>query len=134
MATNQPSSLFTTHLDIRFKILFFCRALYFTTYSQVKQYYNTVFKYESPLVHLCSAVTAGKLTLVLTIMVLTLLLSGAPAGLVTTTCTSPLWVVKTQMQLEPGKRLRASKCIMQIYSLDGVRGFYRGLTASYAGE
>lgn len=40
---------------------FWFRALYFTAYSQVKQYYNTIFKYESAPVHLCSAVTAGKL-------------------------------------------------------------------------
>lgn len=88
------------------------RALYFTAYSQVKQYYNSVFKYESAPVHLCSAMTAG---------------------VVTTTCTSPLWVIKTQMQLEPGRRLSAQSCIRQIYSLDGLRGFYRGLSASYAG-
>lgn len=55
------------------------------------------------------------------------------AGIVTTTCTSPLWVIKTQMQLEPGRKLKANLCIRQIYSLDGLRGFYRGLSASYAG-
>lgn len=35
------------------------RALYFTAYSQAKQMYNRVFSYESPVVHLCSAVSAG---------------------------------------------------------------------------
>lgn len=87
------------------------RALYFTAYSQAKQLYNSVFSYESPLVHLCSAVSAG---------------------VVTTTCTSPIWVVKTQMQLE-NRKITAQKCVRQIYRMDGIRGFYRGLTASYAG-
>ena len=33
----------------------------------------------------------------------------------------------------PGRRLRVNGCVRQIYTLDGLRGFYRGLTASYAG-
>ena len=36
------------------------RALYFTAYSQAKQRYNRFFPHESPLVHLCSAVSAGE--------------------------------------------------------------------------
>lgn len=90
------------------------RALYFTAYSQAKQLYNRVFSYESPAVHLASAVSAG---------------------LATTTVTSPIWVVKTQIQLDtrPGKTLSPMRCVQRIYQLDGLRGFYRGLTASYAG-
>ncbi|CAI8031342.1 Solute carrier family 25 member 36 [Geodia barretti] len=90
------------------------RALYFTAYSQAKQFYNSVFRYESAAVHLASAVTAG---------------------ITTTTATSPIWVVKTQIQLDtrPGKSLGPRRCIKRIYNLDGLRGFYRGLTASYAG-
>ncbi len=38
------------------------------------------------------------------------------------------------MQLESGRRLGVGVCIRQIYLLDGIRGFYRGLTASYAGK
>ena len=34
----------------------------------------------------------------------------------------------------PGNVLRVQNCIRQIYTLDGLRGFYRGLSASYAGE
>ncbi len=55
------------------------------------------------------------------------------AGVVTSTVTSPIWVVKTQMQLECS-RLTAQRCVKQIFKMDGIRGFYRGLTASYAGE
>ena len=40
-------------------IIFCCRALYFTAYSQAKQFYNGIFSYESPAVHLVSAISAG---------------------------------------------------------------------------
>jgi solute carrier family 25 protein 33/36 len=98
-----------------FVLNFFRRALYFTAYSQAKQFYNRVFPYESAPVHLASAITAG---------------------IATTTVTSPIWVVKTQIQLDtrPGKSLSPSRYIRRIYTQDGLRGFYRGLTASYAGE
>lgn len=33
----------------------------------------------------------------------------------------------------PGQLLSLRQCIKSIYRTDGVRGFYRGLTASYAG-
>lgn len=42
-----------------FAIVYKCRALYFTAYSQAKQLYNGVFSRESPAVHLSSAITAG---------------------------------------------------------------------------
>lgn len=90
------------------------RALYFTAYSQAKQFYNGIFRYESPAVHLVSAISAGAIT---------------------ATCTSPIWVVKTQLQLEnrPGRRSTMYRSIKKLYRLDGMKGFYRGLTASYAG-
>jgi solute carrier family 25 protein 33/36 len=112
-------------------VVFLYRALYFVAYSQAKQILNGVFRHESAPVHLCSAVAAGECLSVHVELALSFTLVP---GLVTTTCTSPLWVIKTQMQLDPGRRLRANMCIRQIYSLDGLRGFYRGLSASYAGE
>ena len=39
--------------------LFFYRALYFTSYAYAKQKYNSLLPHESPVVHLCSAVSAG---------------------------------------------------------------------------
>uniref|UniRef100_G3TY33 Solute carrier family 25 member 33 n=1 Tax=Loxodonta africana TaxID=9785 RepID=G3TY33_LOXAF len=50
---------------------------------------------------------------------------------------NPIWMVKTRMQLE--RRVRGSKqmntlqCARYVYQTEGIRGFYRGLTASYAG-
>lgn len=90
------------------------RALYFMSYFQAKALYNRLLPYESSLVHLHAAVSAG---------------------IVTSTCTSPIWVVKTHVQLHdtPGQMLSAAKSIRTIYQLDGLKGFYRGLTASYAG-
>lgn len=90
------------------------RALYFTAYSQAKQFYNGIFTYESAMVHLVSAMSAGA---------------------VTATCTSPIWVIKTQLQLDnrPDARPTMRRSIKKLYRLDGMKGFYRGLTASYAG-
>ena len=54
-------------------------------------------------------------------------------GAMTATCTSPIWVIKTQLQLD-NRRLSMFNSIKKLYRLDGMKGFYRGLTASYAGE
>uniref|UniRef100_G3U7E3 Solute carrier family 25 member 33 n=1 Tax=Loxodonta africana TaxID=9785 RepID=G3U7E3_LOXAF len=56
---------------------------------------------------------------------------------VTNSLMNPIWMVKTRMQLE--RRVRGSKqmntlqCARYVYQTEGIRGFYRGLTASYAG-
>ncbi len=39
------------------------RAIYFCSYSQSKKTYNQMFPNESPIVHICSAATAGKIQL-----------------------------------------------------------------------
>ena len=54
------------------------RALYFSSYSQFKNMYADWFTKDSACVFLFSAMSAG---------------------IVTSTATSPIWVVKTQMQL-----------------------------------
>lgn len=78
------------------------RALYFTAYSQAKQLYNRVFPYESAAVHLASAVTAGDtISIIISLdFFLNFTLSVGAAGIATTTATSPIWVVKTQIQLD----------------------------------
>ena len=54
------------------------RAIYFSVYSKFKIIYGDVFNKDSGFIFL---------------------FSGISAGLVTSTATSPIWVVKTQMQL-----------------------------------
>ncbi|PPQ95572.1 hypothetical protein CVT26_008600 [Gymnopilus dilepis] len=66
------------------------------------------------------------------------LTAAAIAGIVTGTATNPIWVVKTRLQLAQGDRkdkvLGGSwACIKKIMREEGVRGFYKGLSASYLG-
>ena len=52
------------------------------------------------------------------------------------TATNPIWVVKTRLQLVQGdkKVLGGSwNCIKKIMREEGIRGFYKGLSASYLG-
>ncbi|KAF7318069.1 hypothetical protein HMN09_00314800 [Mycena chlorophos] len=65
--------------------------------------------------------------------------AAALSGVVTGTVTNPIWVVKTRLQLETsvggarsalGGSLGAIKSIMRD---EGIRGFYKGLSASYLG-
>ncbi|XP_078729443.1 solute carrier family 25 member 36-like [Lampetra fluviatilis] len=92
------------------------RAIYFAAYSSAKEHYNSVFQAESPPVHMCSAATAG---------------------FITNTSMNPVWLVKTRMQLDARSRgergMTALQCVRKVYRTEGVRGFYRGMTASYAG-
>ncbi|KAF2432994.1 mitochondrial carrier [Tothia fuscella] len=63
------------------------------------------------------------------------------AGVITGTATNPIWVVKTRLQLDKshvknglGRQYKnAFDCTMQILRREGVRGMYRGLSASYLG-
>lgn len=84
---------------------------------------------DSPLVHLGAAVIAGVMT---------------------STGTNPIWVVKTRLQLSARKReasvaaagtvraapptsISAAQMTMDILRNEGVKGLYRGLSASYLG-
>ncbi|XP_074890695.1 solute carrier family 25 member 36-like isoform X2 [Buteo buteo] len=92
------------------------RAIYFATYSGVKERLNAVLVPESKKVHM---------------------LSAACAGITSATLTNPIWLVKTRMQLEARVKgemaSNAVQCAMRVYRTEGLRGFYRGITASYAG-
>ncbi|XP_032823979.2 solute carrier family 25 member 36-like [Petromyzon marinus] len=92
------------------------RAIYFAAYSSAKERYSSVFQAESPPVHMCSAATAG---------------------FITNTSMNPVWLVKTRMQLDARSRgergTTALQCVRKVYRTEGFRGFYRGMTASYAG-
>lgn len=101
------------------------RAINFYTYGNGKRIISQQFNNgkESAWVHLWAAATAG---------------------MVTGTITSPIWVVKTRLQLDKSNAEKAGTrqvrryknaldCTMQTIRQEGVRGLYRGLTASYLG-
>lgn len=61
------------------------------------------------------------------------------AGVAVNTATNPIWLVKTKMQLQSSLTVGAmqyqsvGECVRHVFAVDGVKGFYRGLTASYLG-
>ncbi|EYE93962.1 mitochondrial carrier [Aspergillus ruber CBS 135680] len=65
------------------------------------------------------------------------------AGIATATATNPIWLVKTRLQLDraqthageaPARRYRNSvDCVRQVIRHEGIRGLYRGMSASYLG-
>ncbi|KAG8624761.1 hypothetical protein KVT40_007828 [Elsinoe batatas] len=73
------------------------------------------------------------------------LLAAANAGIATGTATNPIWLVKTRLQLDKAtaektgagldgrKYKNALDCTLQTVRTEGIRGLYRGLTASYLG-
>ena len=71
------------------------------------------------------------------------LVAAAIAGIVTGTATNPIWVVKTRMQLSASKLAKQPSphrtlgqswvTIKEIMRVEGMRGFYKGLSASYLG-
>lgn len=72
------------------------------------------------------------------------LTAAALAGIVTGTATNPIWVVKTRLQLTADHAKAAESTsskslvssldmIKQIAREEGIRGFYKGLSASYLG-
>ncbi|EEY15844.1 mitochondrial carrier protein RIM2 [Verticillium alfalfae VaMs.102] len=101
------------------------RAINFYTYGNGKrliaQYAND--GKEAAWVHLCAA---------------------AAAGIVTSTATNPIWMVKTRLQLDKtivekagGAATRQYRnsidCIRQVLGTEGIRGLYKGMSASYLG-
>ncbi|KAI1320491.1 hypothetical protein EDD11_000876 [Mortierella claussenii] len=92
------------------------RAINFATYGNGKKFYTSLNNgQETTVVYLASAVTSG---------------------IVTATATNPIWLVKTRMQLQlEGVRQYKNSvdCVYQILKNEGIRGMYRGLSASYLG-
>jgi len=109
------------------------RSINFFTYGNGKQIIANQFNngQENSYVHLCAA---------------------AVAGIVTGSATNPIWVVKTRLQLSASNRLLpvastapsissspgsffggSVSTIRQIAREEGIRGFYKGLSASYLG-
>ncbi|XP_056596993.1 solute carrier family 25 member 36-A [Triplophysa dalaica] len=92
------------------------RAIYFAAYSAAKEKLNNVFDPDSTQVHM---------------------LSAGLAGFTAITATNPIWLIKTRLQLDARNRgersMSAFECFRRVYQSDGLRGFYRGMSASYAG-
>lgn len=92
------------------------RAIYFFAYSNAKNFFTKNFglNKDSSTLHLVSA---------------------GSAGVCCTTATSPLWVIKTKLQLHRSVQstMTVRKCCLKIWQAGGMKGFYRGMTASYAG-
>lgn len=101
------------------------RAINFYTYGNGKRIISQHFNggNEAAWVHLCAAATAG---------------------IVTGTATNPIWLVKTRLQLDKSRAEKAGSmserryknsldCTMQTIRKEGIRGLYRGLSASYLG-
>jgi solute carrier family 25, member 33/36 len=65
------------------------------------------------------------------------LFSAILAGMTTSTATNPIWVVKTRLQLDKSladrRYINSFDCVSQIWRKEGLRGFTRGLSASYLG-
>ncbi|THY56108.1 carrier protein Rim2p/Mrs12p [Aureobasidium pullulans] len=95
-------------------------AIKFYTYGNCKRIYANWFnvKNNASSVHTAAAVTAG---------------------IVTGTATNPIWLIKTRMQLDNSpstsrpRHRNSFQYAMQIFKQEGIRGFYRGLSASYLG-
>lgn len=56
-------------------------------------------------------------------------------GVVTSTATNPIWVIKTRLQLQGKQRMYNSSfdCAKHIFKQEGIKGFYKGMSASYLG-
>lgn len=100
-------------------------AIKFYTYNSSKRFISKEMSegLETPLVHLFSA---------------------GVAGVATCTATNPIWLVKTRLQLDKSLAEKAGSiasrryknafdCIVQVVQREGVKGLYRGLSASYLG-
>ena len=72
------------------------------------------------------------------------LLAAATAGIITGTATNPIWLVKTRLQLDKSNAEKTGSqiarqyrnsldCVRQTVHAEGIRGLYRGLSASYLG-
>ncbi|KAJ5708415.1 Mitochondrial carrier protein RIM2 [Penicillium malachiteum] len=63
------------------------------------------------------------------------------AGIATATATNPIWLVKTRLQLDRAQTTTGARryrnsldCVQQVIRQEGIRGLYKGLSASYLGS
>ena len=67
-------------------------------------------------------------------------MSASAAGVITGIATNPIWLVKTRLQLDKsraggarGQYRNSLDCVAQVLRKEGIRGLYRGLSASLLG-
>ncbi|SCU91809.1 LAMI_0E07382g1_1 [Lachancea mirantina] len=95
------------------------RSINFFTYGTTKDIYSRALNngQEAPWIHLLAAATAGWAT---------------------STATNPIWLIKTRLQLDKTGSTRQHKnswaCFNDIIKNEGVKGLYKGLSASYLGS
>lgn len=90
------------------------RAIYFWSYQVSKKNLNQALpraNQDTPFVHMTAA---------------------ASAGFVSSCATNPIWLIKTRLQLDRSQSSLAS-VIRRIHAEGGLRGFWKGLTASWWG-
>lgn len=94
------------------------RSTYFWAYSTTKASLSARFGESSP-VHMVSAATAG---------------------IVSNTLTNPIWLMKSRVQLQIGSSAGNPRvyrgyadAVVKIFREEGIRGFFKGLSASYWG-
>jgi len=94
------------------------RAIYFWAYNTAKTNVNASLpkaNRDTPFVHVTSA---------------------AMAGFTASTATNPIWLIKTRLQLDRAHgadTLSIRSCISRIHKDLGIKGFWKGVTASYWG-
>ncbi|QLL32572.1 hypothetical protein HG536_0D00940 [Torulaspora globosa] len=95
------------------------RSINFFTYGTTKDIYSKTFNNgeEAAWIHLMAAATAGWAT---------------------STATNPIWMVKTRLQLDKAGKTTVHRnsweCLKSILQNEGIRGLYKGLSASYLGS
>ena len=92
------------------------RAIFFFAYQNCKGYFATYFEADISIAQFYAL--HG--------------LSASLAGFTSLTLTNPVWLVKTRLQLDNQKNSLLGT-IRNIYKTTGIRGFYRGIAASYLG-
>lgn len=91
------------------------RAVYFGVYTKSKAFLTSTHLANSSWTHMLSALAASWTV---------------------STLTNPIWFLKTKFQLDlnaTGKRPTILSLAKNIFKNEGIRGFYRGLSASYIG-
>jgi len=87
------------------------KSLYFGFYSVFKDFYSKFFPMHSHGNIICASMSAG---------------------FIQATTISPLFMVRTRLQLSTQK-VSVKQCCYEIYHAHGVSGFFRGLSATYLG-